>query len=49
MDLRIYADFNSGGSRAGDACWLLRYPGDPRMTNWDTPALRSVLRQEMGD
>jgi len=28
MALRIYADFNSGGSPGKGACWCLRY-GDP--------------------
>lgn len=30
MRLRIYADFNSGGSRGHGPCWLLRYGKDMR-------------------
>jgi hypothetical protein len=29
MTLRLYADFNSGGSPGHGPCWLLRY-GDPK-------------------
>jgi hypothetical protein len=29
MELRIYADFNSGGSPGHGPCWLLLY-GDPK-------------------
>jgi hypothetical protein len=30
MSLRIYADFNSGGSSDRDPCWCLRYGKDFR-------------------
>lgn len=30
MTLRIYADFNSGGTPGHGACWLLRYGPDRR-------------------
>lgn len=44
MTLRIYADFNSGGSPGHGPCWLLRY--GPDMKHLDEMAIQ--LRLEPG-